>query len=76
MAQLSSPSVVTNGLAFAYDIDSQKSYKGPPLRNHIGTISPVTGTGTGFSLTSGSEVVDIPTLGQTNVSFSNYQNIN
>jgi hypothetical protein len=76
MAQSNSPNIVTNGLVFAYDIDNQKSYKGPPLRNHINTIAPLTTSGTGIIMTNGSEVVDIPTLGQTNVSFVNYQNIN
>jgi hypothetical protein len=76
MALTTSVGTVTDGLIFSYDIDNQKSNKGPPLRNHIQTISPQTGSGTGFVLTAGSEVVDIPTLGQTNVSFSNYQNIN
>jgi hypothetical protein len=76
MALTTSTGIVTNGLVFAYDMYSQKSYKGPPLRNHINTIVPQAATGTGFVLTGGSEVVDIPTLGQTNVNFSNYQNIN
>lgn len=76
MALLTSSGTVTNGLVFSYDVNNRKSYKGPPLRNHIQTIEPLAGSGDGFVLTGGSEVVDIPTLGQTNVRFSNYQNIN
>lgn len=69
-----SPSIITNGLVFNYDMYNTKSYKGPPLRNHIAAISPTVQSGTGYVLTGGTEIVDIPTLGQTNVTFCNLQN--
>lgn len=69
-----SPKVSSNGLVFNYDTQNPKSYIGPPLRNHIQTISPNVTSGTGYVLTGGSEVVDIPTLGPTTVAFTNLQN--
>lgn len=69
-----SASLVMNGLVFAYDMYNSKSYKGPPLRNHIQTISPTTGSGTGYLLTGGTEIVNIPTLGEVTSTYCNLQN--
>ena len=69
-----SSTIVTNGLIFNYDMYNTKSYKGPPLRNHIQTISPNTGSGTGYVLTGGTEIVNIPTLGEVTSTYCNLQN--
>lgn len=74
MALGQSPSIVTNGLVFAYDVNSQKSYKGPPLRNHIQTLSPIASTATGKVVTTGSEIVNIPTVAEMTTQFVNFQN--
>ena len=74
MALAGSPNIVTNGLVFAYDMNSRRSYKGPPLQNKLSSLSATAGTGTGYVLTAGSEIVNIPTLGDTPVTVCNLQN--
>jgi len=74
MALANSPGIVTNGLVFNYDMYNRKSYTGPALRNFINTMSITSGSGTGYVLTSGTENVFIPTLGETLVYYCNYQN--
>lgn len=74
MALANSPGIVTNGLVFNYDMYNRKSYTGPELRNFINTMSITSGSGTGYVLTSGTENVFIPTLGETLVYYCNYQN--
>lgn len=69
-----SPSIVTDGLQLNIDTLNSKSYKGPVTRNLISTIGCTGGSGTGYVLTSGTEMVTIPTLGDTLVNFCNYQN--
>jgi len=69
-----SPSIVTDGLQFNIDTLNSKSYKGPSIRNLINTMGITAGSGTGYVLTSGTEIVNIPTLGDTLVNFCNYQN--
>lgn len=67
-----SSSIITNGLVFAYDSASRRSYKGPTITNLINGISLAgTGTGTGYSSTGVTEVVDIPQIGPTTV-YTNY----
>jgi len=74
MATLHAPRLVSDGLVFHYNAQNPKSHTGPALRNHIQTISPNVTSGTGYVLTGGTETVEIPTLGRTTTSFTNYQN--
>ncbi len=74
MAMLPSATTVTDGLQYFMDMNNQKSYTGPALRNHIAGISPTSGSGTGYVLTGGTEIVNIPTLGETTSTFCNLQN--
>ena len=69
-----SPSIATNGLQFNMDTANNRSYKGPAIRNFISTQGTTAGTGTGYVLTASTEVVNIPTLGDTSVNVCNYQN--
>lgn len=71
---MASPPIVTDGLQYYMDMSNQKSFTGPSLRNHIATISPTTGSGTGYVLTGGTETVNIPTLGEVTSTFCNLQN--
>lgn len=71
---LPSSSIVTNGLVFYYDVNNQKSYAGPPLRNFLGALVPIPQTNTGKVVTGGSEIVNIPTLGELTTQFVNFQN--
>lgn len=77
MALAHSPSIVTDGLVFAYDRHNIRSYKGPVMQNLANAISIIgTGTGTGYSSTAVTETVDIPDVGlstvYTNVIQNNY----
>jgi hypothetical protein len=74
MSILHSPNIITNGLVLAYDMNNRKSYTGPPLQNRLSSISATSASGTGYVITNGTEVVDIPTLGPTTVTFSLLQN--
>lgn len=75
MALFHSPSVVTNGLVFAYDQNSIRSYKGPAMQNLANGISIIgTGTTTGYSSTALTETVDIPGVGPSTVYTNIIQN--
>lgn len=63
MGNNSYSSIVNDGLAFAFDTYSIRSYKGPETQNKLSSLSATTGTGSGYVLTSSSEVVDIPGVG-------------
>jgi Concanavalin A-like lectin/glucanases superfamily len=63
MALQHTSAIVTNGLAFAYDMNSIRSYKGPTIQNIANVISVIGGTGTGYSSTASTEVVTLPGLG-------------
>lgn len=67
MSIQSTSSIVTNGLIFSYDMNNRQSYKGPPLQNKLAALSATTASGSGYLLTSNTEVVKIPTLGETQV---------
>jgi hypothetical protein len=57
-------SIVTNGLAFYYDMNNANSYRSPPLRNVLTTIAPNSnGTNSFYNFSSGTEDVYIPNLG-------------
>jgi len=77
MSIVHSPSIVTNGLKFYFDVNNFKSYAGPPIQNLMNQSAPVptgTGTATGYSSVGGTEVVNIPTLGPRTVSYNLIQN--
>ena len=74
MALNNNPQIVTNGLAFYYDLSNKKSYLGPTIQNLTNSITVVTGSSSGFQITSASELVDIPTVGPTNVQIANIRN--
>ena len=70
-----SPSIVSNGLVFAYDQNNIKSYKGPVLQNLANAISVVgVGTSTGYVSTALTETIDISGLGLTTVYTNIIQN--
>ena len=66
--------IVTKGLIFSYDMNSKISYKGPALQNKLSGLSATTGTGTGYILTSSTENVNIPGVGDTTVTNCFLQN--
>jgi hypothetical protein len=68
MAFTNSPGIVTSNLIYYHDVNNRKSYVGPPISNSLSYTYPTpagTGTATGYSSTSGSEIVNIPSLGPT-----------
>lgn len=66
---------VTDGLVMLYDANNVKSYVGPPLKNILTQITPTgIGVSTGYVATTGSETVNIPTLGDTFVNYVTIQN--
>lgn len=68
-------SVVTNGLTMYYDADNVKSYAGPPLQNILTQITPTgMGVSAGYAVATGSEIVNIPSLGDTFVNYVTIQN--
>jgi len=62
----SSPSIVSNGLVFNYDMNNNKSYRSPPLTNVLSQLTQITGSNAYFSFTGGTENVYIPTVGLIN----------
>jgi hypothetical protein len=63
----SSPSIVTNGLVFNYDMNNNKSYRSPPIKNVLNQITPRgLSSGALYNFTSGTENVYIPGLGWIN----------
>lgn len=75
MALNHSPSIITNGLVFAYDQSSIRSYKGPVAQNIANAIAfNGIGTTTGYSSTSSIETVSIPGLGPTTAYVNTIQN--
>jgi hypothetical protein len=74
MALRHSPSTVSNGLVFAYDMYNSRSYKGPTLQNKLSGLSATAGSGTGYVLTASSEIANIPTVGELPVTICNLQN--
>lgn len=74
MGLAQSPKTVTNGLVFYYDQNNIKSYKGPAVQNLLTQITPTGYTATGISITTGSEIVNIPQIGDSQVQYSVIQN--
>jgi hypothetical protein len=67
MSLLNNPSIVTNGLVFNYDVNNNKSYRSPPIRNILNQITPRgMSVGTLYNFSSGTENVYIPALGWIN----------
>jgi len=63
MSVLSSPSIVTNGLIFNYDMNNINSYRSPPLRNVLTEITPRgQGDSATYKFSNGTESVYIPNL--------------
>jgi hypothetical protein len=75
MSVASGPSLVSNGLVFAYDMASPVSYKGPVL-NNIAQAASIIGTGTSTGYSSIPVVQDeyVPGLGYTQVLTNLIQN--
>jgi hypothetical protein len=70
-----SPSIVTNGLVLNIDTQNIKSYKGPAIQNLLTQLVPDgVSVSTGYSVSGGSEVVDVPQLGPTTVTTAIVQN--
>lgn len=69
-----SPKVVTDSLVFYYDENNIKSYRGPVMQNFAASIGYNNTTGTGISIVGGYETVEVPQIGQSNVTFSIIQN--
>ena len=64
MSLSNSPSIVTNGLVFAYDMYNPKSYRSPPLKNVLTQITPQgQGSSSTYQFSNGTENVYIPDLG-------------
>lgn len=74
MGLTQSPRVVTDGLVFYYDENNIKSYRGPVMQNLAASIGYNNTTGTGVSIVGGYETVEVPQIGQSNVTFSTIQN--
>ena len=74
MSTQTTASIVTNGLVFSCDMNSRRSYKGPPLQNKLSGLSPTVTSGTGYVLTGGTEIVNIPGVGDTLVTNCFLQN--
>ena len=74
MGLAQSPRITTDGLVLYYDQDNVKSFVGPPIQNLASTITAQGAVGTGISIVGGSETIDIPQIGTTNVIFNNIQN--
>lgn len=74
MSLAQSPKTVTNGLVFYYDQNNIKSYKGPAVKNLLTQLTPTGYTATGISITTGSEIVNIPQIGDSQVQYSVIQN--
>jgi hypothetical protein len=51
-----------------------RSYKGPPLTNKLPNLTASSASGGTYVLAASSEIVDIPTVGSTNVTVCNLQN--
>lgn len=69
-----SPSVVTNGLVFAYDQNNVRSYKGPPVQNLARNISMANYAATGITATPSTQVEQIPGVGLVTTYRSTIQN--
>lgn len=74
MSNISYSNIVSDGLSFAFDTYSRRSYKGPPFQNKLSSLGATTGSGTGYVLTSSSETVNIPGVGDTLVTNCFLQN--
>ena len=70
-----SPRIVTDGLVYYHDMNNTKSYAGPAIQNLMtGITLQGIGTSTGYVVTGGTEIVDIPQLGPTTTYYTNIQN--
>lgn len=74
MSLSNSPGIVTNGLVYLHDVNNIKSYSGPAIQNLAKSITPGSSSGTGYVITAGSEVVNIPQLGNVSVGYTLIQN--
>lgn len=74
MALTTNPRIVTDGLILSYDLANKKSYTSLAATNLCQYISPYNTSGTGYNFVSGTEYVDIPSLGPTLVQTCQIQN--
>lgn len=65
MSKHNNPSIISDGLVFAYDQVNPKSYVGPALKNFLTQIEPrgISDNGTTYRFFSGTEQVYIPEVG-------------
>lgn len=63
MSQFVSSEIVTNGLVFAYDMNSRRSYFGEPTTNHVGNASSMTGWSTYDNGNDGTFITEFGTTG-------------
>jgi hypothetical protein len=75
MSSVTSPSIITDGLILNIDAQNIKSYKGPVLTNlATAMVAQGLGTATGYVSTGGTEVVNIPQLGNVTTAYNFIQN--
>jgi hypothetical protein len=75
MSVSTSQSISTSGLVFNMDPSSIQSYKGPPLQNILTQITPRgQGSSAFYNFSSGSEQVNIPTVGLINCAYMDMYN--
>jgi hypothetical protein len=74
MATNYSPKIVTNNLIQKWDMNNPKMFNGPAIQNLVTNRTFYNTSGTGISIIGGTETVNIPQLGPTDVAFSNIQN--
>lgn len=69
-----SPSVVSDGILIYYDQANIKSYKGPVIQNMVSLSVANNYIATGYSSVAGTEIVNIPEIGSTQVTYNLIQN--
>lgn len=75
MSVIHSPLIPLSGLAFTFDSNNIKSYRGPAMQNLANGISHNgISTGTGYSSTALTETIDIPQVGLSTVITNIIQN--
>ena len=69
-----SPSVVSDGILIYYDQANIKSYKGPVIQNMVSLSVANNYIAAGYSSVAGTEIVNIPEIGSTQVTYNLIQN--
>lgn len=69
--------IITNGLIFSFNANSERSYAGPPIQNMATTIAASGSfSDTNIAYTAGTETANIPTLGSMTVPYMDGYNAN